>query len=326
MYQPEETPVGEPVNELDNAPTRTDWHALLGGVQQPLLTPVDISVQTEPLVTQKPPRIDLLLLRRKGKFWTAQQQARLPDGIRQSPASHVLIEFKYTESVNEASLLQAHLYDHLYLRSRDFKRGKVQTFLVSARTPRQQVLDYFEYAETELSGVYHSRDKFLKRIDLLVLNELSNEPHNVFFKCFASQKKQREAAFAVIERLNIWDWSEELWTTLSGLHSVFQQLEGVTAMKEMTLTPEYLRKLGEGMRQQIIATLSPAQRLEGLAPAQRLEGLDAETVLAYFAPAQLLEKLAPEVIEEYLRQRKQAANAPASRIKAGATRRKTKRT
>jgi hypothetical protein len=335
MQEPEETPVSEPVNELDGVPTRTDWHALLGGVQQPLLTPVDISVQTEPLVTQKPHRIDLLLLRRKGKFWTPQQQARLPDGIRQSRASHVLIEFKYTESVNENSLLQSLLYDHSYFTARTLRRGKVQTFLVSARTPRKEVLDYFEYEATELSGVYHSRDKFLKKIDLLLLNELSNQPHNVFFKCFASQKKQREAAFAVIERLNIWNWSEELWTTLSGLHSVFQQLEGATPMKEIALTPEYLRKLGEGMRQQIIATLSPAQRLEGLAPAQRLEGLapaqrleglDAETVLTYFAPEQLLEKLDPAVIEEYLRQRQQAEDAPARRIKAGATRRKTKRT
>ena len=292
-------------------PKRTDWHVLLGGVQQPLLTPVDITVETEPLATQKPPRIDILLLRRKGSFWTPEQQARLPDGIRQSHASHILCEFKYTESVNESALLQARLYDHLYLTSRRLKRRTVQTFMLSSHTPQRDMLAYFEYQPTALRGVYHSQDKWLKVIDLLVLNELSDEPHNAFFKCFASRKKAREAAFATIEQMAIWTWSEELWATVSGLHTVFQRLEG-GAMSDYNLTPEYLRKLGEGMRDQIMATLSPEERLAGLPP---------EVILSHFSPEQLLAGLAPEVIEAYLQKRKQRETAePAT------PRRKSKKT
>ena len=292
-------------------PTRTDWHVLLGGVQEPLLAPVEIVVETEPLASHKPPRIDMLLLRRRGSFWTPAQLARLPDGIRQSSANHILCEFKYTQSVNETALLQARLYDYLYLASRRLKRRAVQSFIVSSNTPQPEVLTYFEYQPTAVAGVYHSQDKWLKVIDLLVLNELSDEPHNAFFKCFASRKKAREAAFATIEQMAIWTWSEELWATVSGLHTVFQRLEG-GAMSDYNLTPEYLRKLGEGMRDQIMATLSPEERLAGLPP---------EVILSHFSPEQLLAGLASEVIEAYLQKRKQRETAePAT------PRRKSKKT
>jgi len=67
-------------------------------------------------------------------------------------------------------------------------------------------------------------------------------------------------------------------------------------MKETTLTPEYLRKLDEETRQEILATLAPEERLAGLDPA---------------------------VIEAYLRQQ-QAQDAAAHPPKAKAARRKTK--
>lgn len=306
--------VAEPDPE-PSGPAHTEWHVLLGGIQQPLLRPVDITVETELLATQKPPRIDMLLLRRKGKFWTPEQQDRLPDGIRQSYANHILCEFKYTQSVNQTSLLQALLYDYLYRSSRHLKRQAVQTFVVSARTPQRTLLAQFGYVASGLPGVYQSQHQFVSEIDLVVLNELSVEPHNVFFKCFASQKRQRNAAFAVINRLKLWNWSEELWATVSGLQTVFQRLEG-DEMKAPVLTPEYLRELGKGMREQIIATLSLEERLAGLAPEDRLAGL---------APEERLAGLAPEVIEAYLR--KQRTERKSGRTaKAKSAQRKPKKT
>jgi hypothetical protein len=319
-------------NEEKKSSTHTDWHVVLGGVQQPWLIPVEITVEMELLATQKPPRIDILLLRRKGKFWTPEQQARLPDGIRQSGANHILCEFKYTQSVNKAVLLLALLYDQLYRTARRLKRHAVQTFVISARTPQPAVLAHFGYTASDLPGVYRSQQEFVNVIDLLVLNELSTEPHNVFFKCFASHKKQRDAAFAVINQMDLWHQSPELWTTISGLQSIFQRLEG-GEMQETTLTPEYLRKLGEGMRQQILATVSPEdvkkmgegmrqqilatvspedvkkmgegtrqQILAALSTEERLAGLAPQERLAGLAPQERLAGLDPEVIEEYLRQ------------------------
>jgi hypothetical protein len=312
-------------------PEQTEWHLLFGGIQEPLLVPVEIAVETEPLASQKPPRLDLLLLRRKGNFWTPAQQARLPDGIRLSSASHILCEFKYTQSVNEQTLLQARLYDYLYLSSRRLKRRAVQTFVVSSRTPQPATLTAFGYEPTAYPGVYHSQDRWLNVIDLLVLNELSDEPHNAFFKCFASRKKEREAAFATMERMAIWQWSEELWATVNGLHTVLRRLDG-GAMKQTALTPEYLRKLGEGMRDQILASLSPEQRLAGLSPKEILAQVPPEQLLAELAPEQLLAGLAPEqrlagldraTIEAYLQQQEAAAAKPTG--KAPAPRQKAKK-
>jgi hypothetical protein len=208
------------------------------------------------------------------------------------------------------------LYDYLYRSSRHLKRQAVQTFVVSARTPQPAVLRQFGYVISELPGVYRSQHELLNDIDLLVLNELRTEPHNVFFKCFASQKKQRTAAFALINQMKLWNWSEELWATVNGLQTVFQRLEGEEMKAAPVLTPEYLRKLGEGMREQIIATLSVEERLAGTAPEDRLAGI---------APEDRLAGLAPEIIEAYLR--KQRAGRKSGRTPKGkSVQRKPKKT
>ena len=143
-----------------------------------------------------------------------------------------------------------------------------------------------------------------------------------------------------MEQMAIWTWSEELWTTVTGLHTVFQRLEG-GEMSDVILTPEYLRKLGEGIREQIIASLSPKQRLAGLSlkeiiaqlppeelkeivaqlpPKEILEELPPQTILAHYPAEQLLASLDPEqrlagldpaVIEAYLeKQQEQTVKAP----------------
>ena len=69
----------------------TRWHRLLGKLLEEWLTPVDIAVQTEVPLLSEPPQADILLLRHSGSRWTKEQAERLPDGLRQSRASHLLI-------------------------------------------------------------------------------------------------------------------------------------------------------------------------------------------------------------------------------------------
>ena len=78
---------------------KTRWHRLLGTLLEYLLTPVDISVHCDVKVMVNPPEADILLLRRETAQWTEQQRLRLPDGIRNTRAQHILLEFKYSESV-----------------------------------------------------------------------------------------------------------------------------------------------------------------------------------------------------------------------------------
>ncbi|MBF0101794.1 MAG: hypothetical protein HQK77_12895 [Desulfobacterales bacterium] len=77
---------------------QTQWHELLAAVLEALLTPLGIQVLTEFPIMSSPPKADIVILRREGKAWSDAQKERLPDGIRQRSASHILIEFKYTES------------------------------------------------------------------------------------------------------------------------------------------------------------------------------------------------------------------------------------
>ena len=67
-------------------------HQLLGKVLEIVLTPVDITVESEVQVMSEPPKADLLLLRRNGRRWSEEQRKLLPDGIRDRQARHHLLE------------------------------------------------------------------------------------------------------------------------------------------------------------------------------------------------------------------------------------------
>jgi hypothetical protein len=162
------------VHPLASAKPQTDRHRLLGALLEALLTPVGITVQSEA------PRADILLLRREGSHWTTEQRIRLPDGVCESTASHVLLEFKDSKTVNIAALVQAVAYDYFYRQTQRLGEANVLTLVVSAKTPRKATLHQFGYRQTETPGVYHSVQLLLRRIPLLVLNELRDEPHNAF--------------------------------------------------------------------------------------------------------------------------------------------------
>jgi hypothetical protein len=93
---------------------KTSWHRLLAKLLELVLSPVNIEVLPDVSVMTDPPEVDILLLRRQTAQWTTAQRDLLPDGIRDSKASHILIEFKYTQSFNKLTLQQALCYDHFF--------------------------------------------------------------------------------------------------------------------------------------------------------------------------------------------------------------------
>jgi len=94
--------------------SKTRWHQLLGKLLEELLVPVGVKVLTDVSVMSEPPKTDILLLRKEHRRWIKAQLERLPDGVRDCRAKHILLEFKYTESINENAFLQALCYDYLY--------------------------------------------------------------------------------------------------------------------------------------------------------------------------------------------------------------------
>jgi len=181
------------MEKQESKKTKTRWHRLLGRLLKELLTPTGITVLTDVPVMSEPPEADILLIRReKYRTWTKEQKARLPDGIRDSLAKHILLEFKYSESINKRVFRQTLCYDYLYPAGQKMEDNEVQSFIISSKTPRESTLREFAYFPAEKSGVYHSKNTFLENIPLILLNELSNEPHNVWIKCFASKKMRNK--------------------------------------------------------------------------------------------------------------------------------------
>lgn len=287
----------------------THWHLILGMLLKALLEAVGITVQMEAPVTRKPLKLDILLIRHAEPGWTAEQQARLPDGIRQRREPNILCEFKYTESVNRDALVQALNYETLYRLGNELPERAIATFVVSGKTPSRKFLTEYGYVPSELPGIYRTPTAGWSRVELLVLNELQNEPYNAFFKCFASRKTARKAAFALLEHLDGSMGPAAVWEIVAGLRSLFAEAEEET-MTTVTVTPEYVQSLGAGIRRMIVNTLTPEERLAGVAPKEllerltpkeRLEGLAPKERLEGLAPEELLANLDPAVIEAYLR-------------------------
>ncbi|MBP8000845.1 MAG: hypothetical protein KA314_16410 [Chloroflexi bacterium] len=278
------------------------WHRLIGTLFSELLTPVNITVQTEVPLLSKPPLADLLLIRREGRQWTAAQKALLPDGIWQNNARETLVEVKVTESVNEDVVQKAAGYDVLYRQNQGLGPNELATVVISAMRPRASMLTRLGYQQSEAPGVYHSALPIMRRVGIISLNELSHEAHNAFAQCFASQKKIKEQAFQTLELTGYGLVGVTVMTFLVGLRQYW--FTGDTEMSA-ELTAEKVMALGEKWIQLMLQTLSPEERLAGLRP---------EDVLVHFRPEERLMGLQPEEIEAYLQKlKKQEKLGPGGR-------------
>ena len=297
---------------MANKKAKTQWHRLLGTLLEETLSPVGITVQTEVAIMSNPPRADIVLLRREqDESWTPAQYGRLPDGVRDSNAKHILLEFKYTESINKKALLQALGYDIFYKLAQRLADEDVLTFLLSARKPRKTFLQTFGYQAEEKSGVYHSTNPILAHLVILSLNELQTNEHNAFVKCFASRKREKEEAFHALEgeQLHI-----STYWFLAGLRRHWFINEGEHKM-DIELTPEQVFALGKEWSDAMLSTMPPEERIAGLQPEtvlslfnpeERLAGLRLEERLAGLRLEERLAGLTQEQIEAYLQQLKQA--------------------
>ncbi len=273
---------------------KTHWHRLLGALLEQLLTPVGISVLCDVKIMSNPPEVDILLLRRKTKYWTEEQRQRLADGIRDSNASHILLEFKYTESFSEKALQQTLSYDFFYKSRHHLRNESVQSFLVCAKTPRSKILEQFAYQQTKHKGVYKSDLPVSRQVILIVLNELRNEPHNAWIKCFASRPKEKMKAFLLLKIKQLDSISLGLEYFLSGLWTLWSEKIGDREMN-IEMTPEEVMKMGEFWGDSFLSLL------------------EVDDILPYFNSSQIVAKLSTEdrlsglsveEIERYLQTRK----------------------
>jgi hypothetical protein len=260
---------------------RVRFHQLLGSGMQMSLATVNVLVTAEATVLSESPRVDVLLVQRETGTWTEAQRARLPDGVRDSAARHILVEFKNTESVTEDGILQAAAYDLFYRQAQELPKDHVLPVVLSAKTPQQSRLAMWGYKEVQ-KGVFRSGMPIVRRVMLLALNRLPARPNNAYVKIFASRKQQREAAFASLDKAVLAE-SSDLRAYVLGLRETFN-VKGEWDMAEVP-TPEMVLEYGKKIRQLIFETgtreerlagLSPEEILAGFGPEERLTGLNAE--------------------------------------------------
>ncbi|MCP4397520.1 MAG: hypothetical protein GY801_09515 [bacterium] len=291
----------------ESSSSATRWHLLLGALLDPLLRPVGIEVLTELPVMNTPPKADILLLRRSKPAWSAEQQARLPDGIRDTRAGRILIEFKYTESVNEKALCQSIGYDYFYRTAQDLNVDAVQTVLASSRKPHKATLAALGYEATAQAGVFRSTCHVIRKVLLLSLNDLENTPHNATFKCFASRQRERRVAFETLHTVQQPHFSEQFWWIVNGLWKIWFFQQGGKTMSH-AVTPEAVREMGKMWGKHYLESLSVEQRLAGLKPEEYLAGLKPEDRVAGLKPEDRVAGLTPEEIERLLRDLKKRSS------------------
>ncbi|MDJ0840335.1 MAG: hypothetical protein QNK37_27745 [Acidobacteriota bacterium] len=217
------------------------WHQAFAENLQMVLTPVGIDVMPEVEVISKPPRADLILIRREEPEWTEEQRARLCEGIRDCRAPRVFLEQKHTESVNSRVIRRAIANDVHLKDSLGLEEGDLASYIVTSKTPDSYTLRDHGYQLTDKPGVYRSNQQSASYVDMIILNELENTPYNVAFKLFASRMKEQ---YAVLQLLNSGEipWAEESWYWFAkGICKVSLEAEESIMQK---VSQEFLREIG----------------------------------------------------------------------------------
>ncbi|ETR66351.1 MAG: hypothetical protein OMM_05693 [Candidatus Magnetoglobus multicellularis str. Araruama] len=182
-----------PVDETKKNKPKTKWHYWFGALIKMLLSAVGLDVKTDHQVMNELPEADVVIINKDKKKWTKEQLKRLPDGINESTASHIILELKYSESLNEDSYCQTCGYYKFYKDSNKLKKDDIDIFIVSSKTPSKKFLESFGYVQTAYSGVYKSQSVLVRIVTLISLNDLSRSSNNIMFKLFASKKREQNA-------------------------------------------------------------------------------------------------------------------------------------
>ena len=239
----------------DRQPDRTPWHRFLGKGLELSVGQEQVTVESELQVSSEPPRIDIVLLRRETPQWTQAQRALLPDGVRDTDAADILLEFKYSESLSQDAIVQAVAYEYFYRTSRGMEAAAVATFVLCAKTPRAPRLAAFEYTATDLPGVYRSTNRYVGHVTLLVLNQLRAEPWNALVKTFASRRSEKNKAFALLQKS--WQLPLELSVMLDGLQTIWSVAEEIKMSEALTI--ERVMQIGEESKRLLLRHLSPEE-------------------------------------------------------------------
>ena len=276
---------------------KTLWHQILGRIFQFLLTPLGITVLTDVEVMSNPPEADILLLKRENLPWTTEQLERLPDGIRESQAPQILIEFKATQSLSKESFIQAAAYEYFYKQSQELSDDDIQTFVISAIQPQKANREQYGYRIKVQPGVYQSDHIAFNHITLISLNELPDELHNAWLTCLASKKLKRLKAFNLLKSQGFkFITAPFKWFLIELL--LFISTKGDDDMS-LDFTPQQIKEMGVMWASDLFTPEERIAAVSDMPLEERLADTNPIEVMNLFKQQNQLAKLSFSEIEEF---------------------------
>jgi len=155
-------------------------------------------------------------------------------------------------------------------------------------TPAKRTLDKFGFAKSAWPGVFRSENVLLENIPLICLNDLSDEPHNAFFKVFASRTREKRVSLDLLMKNKAVLANMEIIWLLRGLAACWFQFEGEAMENE--LTPEKAMELGKRFEDLMISSI-PLEKI--------IEKVGRDRLVAKLKP-EVLAGLSVEELENYL--------------------------
>ena len=146
-------------------------------------------------------------------------------------------------------------------------------------TPAKKTLAKFGFAKSEWPGVFRSENVLLESIPLICLNDLSDEPHNAFFKVFASRTREKRVSLDLLMKNKAVLANMEIIWLLRGLAACWFHFEGEAMENE--LTPEKAMELGKRFEDLMISSI-PLEKI--------VEKVGRNRILDIFGPDEIIQK------------------------------------
>jgi hypothetical protein len=259
------------------------------------MSPLGVVVNTEYKVMSDPPRVDILIIKKNSARWTDDQLKLIPDGIRDSTAKYIILEFKYTQSLSDKSFQQALGYDYFLGEHYELNRKDLQTFIISSKTPRENLLKDHGYIKSNVPGVYKSYLRIFQHFPLLVLNNLSDTYHNALIKSFASRKTEREKAEKLFQDDQFLDVIPA--SIMKLIIEIFQYIfhkpgEEIT----MKMSPKKAAEIARFVDVFVNTNMSLKEILAQYKPDEVLSCYKPKEVLSRYKPKEVLSHYKPEDI------------------------------
>jgi hypothetical protein len=267
------------------------WHRLFGLSWMDFFHGLPVTVEMERDLSVKKQLLDVLLIRLEG----ALRGCQLPDGFEDLGRFN-LVSFKsYQEKLSLWSLLE--LIGHFVnLRkqvspSMDEKDllplEQFRLYAVTARYPQQLVSEGVPL-EKFAEGVYDVTILNSQvRIRIIVVNQLSQQEHNVLLHRFSTNPDLLAYA-ARHTQLR----SRETTSLLEEFFNRYQQ--------EKLVMPTPLEELVQEVQARVLKNASVEERLKSLSPEERLKGLPAEERLKGLPAEERLKGLPAEELRKHL--------------------------